>query len=99
MSKLFAELYTKEIDIEGEKFTIQKLSLKDQMDAGKLLEKDMVQGSLVLLRASLKKWSDAEGKKVDTTEDNIMKLRADVVIKLSEEISAYNNLDKDKSKN
>ena len=99
MSKLFADLYTKTINIEGEKLTIQKLSLKDQMDAGKLLETDMMQGSLAMIKASLKKWVDEDGKSVSITEENITRLRADIVLKLSEEITKYNNLEKDKEKN
>jgi len=99
MSKLFADLYTKTIDIQGEKFTIKKLSLKDQMEASKTLETDMVRGSVEMINKSLTKWETAEGTEVETSDDNIMRLCADVVLKLSQAISKYNGLEVEKEKN
>ena len=99
MSKLFADLYTQTVEIQGEKFTIKKLSLKDQMEASKTLEGDMVKGSVEMLSKSLVKWETAEGVAVETSDENIMRLCADVVLKLSQEISKYNGLETEKEKN
>jgi len=99
MSKLFAELYSKTEVIEGEKFTISKLSLKDQLEASKSLENDLSSGSVTMIKSSLKKWETEDGIEMEITDDNILRLRGDVVMQLATAITSYNNLGKDKEKN
>uniref|UniRef100_A0A6M3JBA3 Uncharacterized protein n=1 Tax=viral metagenome TaxID=1070528 RepID=A0A6M3JBA3_9ZZZZ len=99
MSKLFAELYTKTETIEKEKFTISKLSLKDQIEASKVLENDLSSGSVTLIKSCLKSWVTEDGVAVEITDDNILRLRGDVVMQLATAITSYNNLGKEKEKN
>jgi len=99
MSKLFAELYSKTEVIEGEKFTISKLSLKDQLEVSKSLENDLSSGSVTMIKSSLKKWETEDGTEIEINDDNILRLRSDVVMSLANAITSYNNLGKDKEKN
>ena len=52
-----------------------------------------------MINKSLTKWETAEGTEVETSDDNIMRLCADVVLKLSQAISKYNGLEVEKEKN
>ncbi len=99
---IFAEDYTKELKLEEVTITIKKLSLKDQLEAAKKFNSgEESTGSLSLLAHSIISWDakDKDGKDVELSPDNIGRLRGDLVSKIIEEISNFNNLNATEIKN
>ena len=99
---IFADDYTKDIKIEDVTITIKKLSLKDQMEAAKKFNAgDEPGGSIDLLLKSIVNW-DAKNeldKVLPINLETISRMRGDLAIKLTEEITKFNSLVETEAKN
>jgi hypothetical protein len=98
---LFAIDFRRDISIEDETITIQKLSLGDQVEIAKKVRVDDVEGSVMILSASIKAWSlkGSDGNLLPINRDNILKIRMELIAKITEEVYKFNNLNPDQLKN
>lgn len=87
---MLADCVTHNIEIEGETVTIKKLSVADQKEIGEA--KDDFEAGIIAVEKSILRWSFKNGNApLAVSKDNIMRIRADVILKIGEEIKKFNN--------
>lgn len=91
---LMAVDFTKEITLEGETITIQKLSLGDQSEIAKKARIDEIEASKLMLVISIKRWSlkNPDGNAMPISMDNVLKIKMESVNDIMKEIYNFNNL-------
>lgn len=98
---IYAVDFRKDIQIEDETITIQKLSLGDQIEIAKKVRLDEVEASVMMLLSSIKAWSlkNPDSSPTPINRENILKIRMELVAKITEEVYKFNNLNPDQLKN
>ena len=95
---LLADCVTHNMTIEDETVTIKKLSVGDQQDIAKT--SDAFDAGILTIEKSVLRWSfAANGVPLAVSRENIMRIRADVILFLGTEIAKFNKPKKTVEKN
>jgi len=99
---VFAEDYAKEVEIEGEKFQIKRISVGDQYKIQETApEKEPLRAGILMVVAALKSWTvkGKDGKVLPISEEIIKKFRMDVMNKLTQQVLEINGIKEQDLKN
>lgn len=99
---VFAEDYQKEVEVEGEKFIIKKISVADQYKIQDVTgEKNPLRAGILMVVMALKSWTvkGKDGKVLPVNEESIKKFRMDIMNKLTRHVLDLNAISEQDLKN
>lgn len=100
---IFADEFEKTVKLEGEEFVLRRISVADQfaIDEAVKASTNRLQAGLSMLITSLKSWSvkAKDGKPLPINEENIKRMRIDVMNVLLTEALKLNQIAEEDLKN
>lgn len=99
---VFAEDYAKEVEIEGEKFQIKRISVGDQYKIQEMgVGKEPMRAGVLMVIKALKSWTvkGKDGKVLPINEETIKRFRMDIMDKLTRNVLEINGIKEQDLKN